>query len=67
MVLGGDTASVPLGAFVPVQPPPAAHEVALVEDQVTVETLLALMLGGVAANATVGNGMGLPTPWLLAA
>ena len=54
-MLVGDTARVPLVAFVPVQPPPAVHEVALVEDQVTVEILPELMLVGLAENATVGG------------
>jgi hypothetical protein len=66
-VLVGDTARVPLVAFVPVQPPPAVHEVALVEDQVTVEILLELMLSGLAENATVGGAMLPPPPWLLVA
>jgi hypothetical protein len=61
VVLVGDTASVPLAAFVPVQPLPAVHEVALVEDQVTVEILPELMLVGLAENATVGGaGKGKP-------
>ena len=55
MVLVGDTASVPLVAFVPVQPPAAVHEVALVADQVTVEILPEVMLVGLAENATVGG------------
>ena len=54
-------------AFVPVQPPPAVHEAALVEDQVTIEILLELMLGGLADNATVGSAMLPPPPWLLVA
>ena len=53
-MLVGDTARVPLVAFVPVQPPAAVHEVALVEDQVTVEMLPEVMLVGLAENATVG-------------
>ena len=53
-MLVGDTVRVPLVAFVPVQPPEAAHEVALVEDQVTVETLPEVMLAGFAENDTVG-------------
>ena len=56
-MLVGDTARVPLVAFVPVQPPPAVHEVALVEDQVTIEILPELMLVGFADNATVGAGV----------
>jgi hypothetical protein len=51
---------VPLGAFVPVQPPAAVHEVALVEDQVMVEILPDAMLVGLAENATVGSGLLLP-------
>jgi hypothetical protein len=51
----GDTARVPLVAFVPVQPPEAAHEVALVEDQVTTETLPEVMLAGLAEIVTVGG------------
>ena len=54
-MLVGDTARVPLVAFVPVQPPEAVHEVALVEDQVTVEILPEVMLVGLAENATVGG------------
>jgi hypothetical protein len=34
------------------------HEVALVEDQVTIETLPEVMLVGLAENATVGGGVG---------
>ena len=55
MVIAGDTARVPLVAFVPVQPPAAVQEVALVEDQVTVEMLPEVMLLGLAENATVGD------------
>ena len=55
MVLFGDTARVPLVAFVPVQPPPAVHEVALVADHLTVEILPEVMLVGLAENATVGG------------
>jgi hypothetical protein len=56
-VLGGDAVRVPLVAFVPVQPPAAAHEVALVEDQVMVEILPEVTLVGLAEIATVGSGM----------
>jgi hypothetical protein len=55
VVLAGDTVRVPLVALVPDQPPEAAHEVALVEDQVTVETLPGVMLAGLAENDTVGD------------
>ena len=47
-------------AFVPVQPPLAVHEMASVEDQVTVEVLPEVMLAGFAANVTVGFRMGQP-------
>ena len=59
-MLVGDTASVPLMAFVPVQPPAAVHEVALVEDQVTVEILPEVMLVGLAENATVACAVAPP-------
>ena len=58
MVPAGDTASAPLVAFVPVQPPLAAHANALVEDQVTVEVLPELMLAGLAEIVTVGDRLG---------
>jgi hypothetical protein len=60
VVLGGETARVPLVAFVPVQPPPAVHEVALVEDQVAMEMLPGVMLVGLAENATEGVGIAAP-------
>ena len=43
-----------------VQLPEAVHEVALVEDQVTVEILPAVMLVGLAENATVGGAISPP-------
>jgi len=60
-VLVGDTARVPLVAFIPVQPPPAMQKAALVEDQVTVAILPEVMLVGLAENATVG-GAEAPNP-----
>ena len=59
-MLVGDTARVPLVAFVPVQLPAAVHEVALVEDQVTIEILPEVMLVGLAENATVGGAISPP-------
>jgi hypothetical protein len=56
-VLVGDTARMPLAAFVPVQLPEAVHEVALVEDQVTIEILPGVMLVGLAEIATVGGSI----------
>jgi hypothetical protein len=53
-VLVGDAARVPLVGFVPLHPPEAVHEVALVEDQVTVEILPDVMLAGLAEIVTVG-------------
>ena len=65
-MLVGDTASVPLVALVPVQPPPAVQEVALDEDQVTVEILPELMLVGLAEIDTVGSAALPPLAWLVA-
>jgi hypothetical protein len=56
-VLVSDAAKVPLVAFVPLHPPEAVHEVALVEDQVTVEMLPDVMLVGLAEIVTVGGGI----------
>ena len=57
-MLVSDAARVPLVAFVPLHPPEAMHENALVEDQVTVEILPDVMLVGLAEIVTVG----LPKP-----
>jgi hypothetical protein len=57
-VLFGDTAREPWVAFLPIQPPPAVQEVALVEDQVTIEIWPDVMLVGLTENATVGGGVG---------
>jgi hypothetical protein len=53
-VLVGDATRVPLVAFLPLHPPEAVHTIALVEDQVTVETLPDVMLAGLAEIVTVG-------------
>lgn len=47
---------MPLVASVPVQPPLAVHEVALVLDQVRVELLPDAMIIGLADRVTVGAG-----------
>ena len=57
-MLVGDAAKVPLVAFAPLHPPEPVHEVALVEDQVTVELLPDVMLAGLAEIVTVGGGIG---------
>ena len=57
-MLVGDATRVPLVAFVPLHPPEAVHEVALVEDQVTVELLPDVMLVGFDEIVTVGSGVG---------
>ena len=57
-MLVGDAAKVPLVALAPLHPPEAVHEVALVEDQVTVELLPDVMLAGLAEIVTVGGGIG---------
>jgi hypothetical protein len=56
-VLVGDTAAVPLVALVPVQPPDAVQDVALVEDHVKVELPPAVMLVGLADKDAVGVGL----------
>ena len=57
-MLVGDATRVPLVALVPLHPPEAVHEVALVEDQVTVELLPDVMLVGFDEIVTVGSGVG---------
>jgi hypothetical protein len=56
--------SLPEIAFVPDHAPEARQEVALVEDQVSVEVPLLVNNVGFAASDTVGTGGGVP-PWLL--
>ena len=51
----GDTASVPLVASAPAQPPEAEHEVAFVLDQVSVELPPEPMVAGFAVKVTVGT------------
>jgi hypothetical protein len=51
----GFTARNPLFPFVPDQPPPAVHEVALVDDQDTIELLPTVIVAGLAVNFTVGG------------
>jgi hypothetical protein len=53
---------LPLVATVPLQPPEAAHDVALVELQLRVELPPALMLAGEALRDTVGVGVALEPP-----
>ena len=62
-MLGGDTARVPLGSLGPVQPPPAVHEVAFVEDQFAIDIWPEVMLVGLAENATVGAETVPPPPF----
>ena len=57
VVLVGFTVDVPLVVSAPVQPPLAAHDVALVLDQLSVELLPDVMLVGLAVNVTVGAGV----------
>jgi hypothetical protein len=47
---------LPLGAVLLVQPPEALHEVALVDDQVSVVDPPLAMLAGVAVSVTTGRG-----------
>ncbi len=59
-MLGGVTARVPLVAFVPVQPPEASHDVALLEDQLSIELLPAVMLVALADKFALGIGLVVP-------
>ena len=61
-MLVGDAARVPLVAFVPLHPPEAMHDNALVEDQVKVEVLPDVMLVGLAESVTVGLPQVPPKP-----
>jgi hypothetical protein len=54
VVVVGETASVPLIASVPVQPPLAVQDVAFVLDQVSVALPPEAMIGGFAVKVTVG-------------
>jgi hypothetical protein len=47
---------LPAVAFVPLHPPEAVHELALVEDQVSIELPPAFTVVGLADNITVGAG-----------
>ena len=58
VVVAGVTASVPLTALLPVHPLDAVHDVALVDDQVSVEVAPAMIDVGEAAMVTVGAGAG---------
>ena len=48
---------MPLAAFVPLQPPEAVHEVALVEVQVSVDDPPLAMVGGLVIRVAVGTGL----------
>jgi hypothetical protein len=48
---------VPLAAFVPLQPPEAVQDVALVELQVSVDDPPLAMVGGLAIRVAVGTGL----------
>jgi hypothetical protein len=58
-VLEGDTATEPLVARVPVQPPEALQAVAFLDDQLRVELPPELIVTGVAVNVTIG----IPDAW----
>ena len=49
----------PVGAFVPCHAPEAVHEVALLDDQVSVDALPLLMVLGLALKLTVTAGFAL--------
>jgi hypothetical protein len=48
---------VPLAALVPLQPPEAVHNVALVDIQVSVDEPPLAMVGGLAIRVAVGTGL----------
>jgi hypothetical protein len=54
----GDTEAVPLVFLVPLHPPEATHDVALVEDHVSTEELPLIIVGKDADNKIVGCGGG---------
>jgi hypothetical protein len=53
-VLPGETVCVPLVAWVPVQPPLATQDAALLLDHFSVKLLPAMMVVALAVNVTVG-------------
>jgi hypothetical protein len=57
-VLSVPVDSLPMVAFVPVQSPAAAHEVALLELQFSVEDVPCRIAVGLAVSASVGGGVG---------
>ena len=58
MVAVGETTSVPLVASVPVQPPDAVQDVALLLDQVSVELPPGAIVVGLALKETVVDPVG---------
>ncbi len=63
----GPTSWLPDVDLLPDQAPPAVHEVALVDDQVSVEEVPATTVDGTAVNEIVGSGAGATvtvTDWL---
>jgi hypothetical protein len=61
VLLLGNTVRVPFRAFVPVHPPEAVQDVALVEDQVRVELPPAFMVVALADKCTAGAGIAAAT------
>lgn len=55
LAVSGPAVCVPLAPFVPLQPPEAAHEVALVEPHVSVEAVPLATEVGLAVSVTVGR------------
>ena len=58
VVAMGETDCVPLTALLPLHPPEAVHDVALVDDHVSVEDWPAVIDAGEAEMVTVGAGAG---------
>ena len=58
VAVSGPTLSLPVSDFAPDQSAPAVHDVASVDDQVSVLEPFTFMVVGLAAKATVGSGGG---------
>ena len=66
MALSAPVDSLPFDAFAPDQSPDAPHEVALVEDHVSVDDSPLEILVGLAAKTSVGSGRTVTvTLWLV--
>ena len=65
LVVSAGVLSLPCACLVPVQPPEAVHEVALVDVQLSVEVPLTSTASGLALRSTVGAGIEVTVTWAL--